>query len=71
MKTEIYYSFDDEVDIKVGVWHIEKIFAVVLPDGLVVNSNNLVISFKRAEAFQMSEYFLTLSKELNKLKELG
>jgi hypothetical protein len=70
MKTDIYYSFDDDVDVKVGISADTELFSCVTSEGYVANANNVVISFKRSEAFAMSDYFLKLSLELYRLKGL-
>ena len=67
----MFYTFDDDNDMKIGITSEKNQFAFIDDNMNVHHTNNVCISLKRSEAFAMSEYFLVLSKELNKLRELG
>jgi hypothetical protein len=70
MKTEIYYSFEDDVEMKVGISSEAEVFSCVTSQGYVANANNVVMTFNRNRVVEMSDYFLKLSLELFKLKGL-
>lgn len=71
MKTQINYSFDDETEVQIAIESQRKIFKSMIEDMQFVLTNNICIVITREECFEMSEYFLMLSQELNKLRELG
>lgn len=71
IKTDIYYSFDDDATIQVGIESEKKIFKTMIEGMHMVETNNICIVISRGECIELSEYFARLSKELNKLKELG
>lgn len=72
IETNIYYSFDDDQKIIIGLKSSEINFQVIEKvSGSLLHSDSITFSVSRAECSELSAYFEKLSKELNKLRELG